>query len=95
MTVDSQIPKAVLWISPTPSSSLPPTWVHTKSWKPGDAKAEADVQAALRRKFRPEFLNRIDDIVIFDALKREDMEAIFHIQMRRMRRLLEDRQPNP
>ncbi|MAA79479.1 MAG: ATP-dependent chaperone ClpB [Deltaproteobacteria bacterium] len=59
----------------------------------GDAKkAEADVQAALRRKFRPEFLNRIDDIVIFDALKREDMESIFHIQMRRMRRLLEDRQ---
>ena len=61
----------------------------------GDAKkAEADVQAALRRKFRPEFLNRIDDIVIFDALKREDMESIFHIQMRRMRRLLEDRQLN-
>jgi ATP-dependent Clp protease ATP-binding subunit ClpB len=59
----------------------------------GDAKkAEAEVQAALRRKFRPEFLNRIDDTVIFDALKREDMESIFHIQMGRIRRLLDDKQ---
>jgi ATP-dependent Clp protease ATP-binding subunit ClpB len=59
----------------------------------GDAKkAEADVQAALRRKFRPEFLNRIDDTVIFDALRREDMESIFHIQMGRIRKLLDDRQ---
>ena len=59
----------------------------------GDAKkAEDEVQAALRRKFRPEFLNRIDDIVVFDALKREDMESIFHIQMKRTQRLLSDRQ---
>ena len=59
----------------------------------GDAKkAEAHVQEALRRKFRPEFLNRIDDTVIFDALRREDMEAIFYIQLKRIRKLLDDRQ---
>jgi len=59
----------------------------------GDAKkAEADVRDALRRKFRPEFLNRIDDTVFFDALRREDMEAIFYIQLKRIQRLLDDRQ---
>ncbi|MEC7987847.1 MAG: ATP-dependent chaperone ClpB [Myxococcota bacterium] len=61
----------------------------------GDAKkAEADVQAALRRKFRPEFLNRSDDTVIFDALRREDMDAIFRNQMTRVRTRLEERQLN-
>ena len=44
-------------------------------------KAQEEVMGALRRKFRPEFLNRIDDIVIFDALTRKDMDFIFDIQM--------------
>ena len=59
----------------------------------GDAKkAEKEVNEALRRKFRPEFLNRIDDTVIFDALTRENMDAIFKIQLKGIRRLLEERQ---
>jgi ATP-dependent Clp protease ATP-binding subunit ClpB len=61
----------------------------------GDAKkAEQEVMGALRRKFRPEFLNRIDDIVIFDALTRKDMDFIFDIQMNRVRKLLSERQLN-
>jgi ATP-dependent Clp protease ATP-binding subunit ClpB len=61
----------------------------------GDAKkAEAAVLGELRTRFRPEFLNRVDDIVIFDALSRKDMDRIFDIQLRHVKKLLADRQLN-
>ena len=41
--------------------------------------------------FRPEFLNRVDDIVLFQRLKRADMGAIVDIQMARLRTLVADR----
>ena len=51
----------------------------------GDAeKAKEAVMSALKAHFRPEFINRIDDTVIFDALTRENMDAIFKIQMKRV-----------
>ncbi len=56
------------------------------------AKMEAEVLAELRRAFKPEFLNRIDDITIFDALRREDMDKILVVQLKRVRKLLTDRQ---
>ncbi|MGH8515376.1 MAG: AAA family ATPase, partial [Gammaproteobacteria bacterium] len=46
---------------------------------------------ALRKTFRPEFLNRIDEIILFHRLKRNEMTRIVDIQMRRLERLLEDR----
>jgi ATP-dependent Clp protease ATP-binding subunit ClpB len=45
----------------------------------------------VRAKFRPEFLNRVDEIILFHRLRREDMGAIVDIQMQRLQRLLEDR----
>ncbi|MBN8533720.1 MAG: ATP-dependent chaperone ClpB [Rhizobiales bacterium] len=53
--------------------------------------ARADVMAAVRSAFRPEFLNRIDEIVLFQRLKRADMGAIVDIQLARLRKLIEDR----
>jgi len=50
------------------------------------------VMAALRQRFRPEFLNRIDEIVVFHGLTREDLREIVDIQMRHLRRLLAERQ---
>ena len=50
-----------------------------------------EVMDAVRGHFRPEFLNRIDDIILFHRLRREDMGAIVDIQMQRLRKLLEDR----
>ena len=44
----------------------------------------------LRLRLRPEFLNRIDEIVVFDALTREDLRAIVHIQMDQLQRKLEE-----
>jgi len=49
------------------------------------------VLAELRAKFRPEFLNRLDDIVLFQRLQREQMTAIVDIQLDRLERLLADR----
>jgi len=52
---------------------------------------EARVLDALHAHFRPEFLNRIDDTVIFDRLSPEDLRAIVDIQMKRVRERLEKR----
>jgi ATP-dependent Clp protease ATP-binding subunit ClpB len=49
------------------------------------------VMDEVRAHFRPEFLNRIDDIIIFHRLKRRDMAAIVEIQLARIEKLLEDR----
>ncbi len=45
----------------------------------------------LRSEFRPEFLNRVDDIVVFRPLGREDLGRIVEIQLGRLRKLLTDR----
>ena len=46
---------------------------------------------ALRGHFRPEFLNRVDDIIIFDRLQEEDLKSIIHIQLQRVCKRLEAR----
>ncbi len=53
--------------------------------------ARASVMEAVRAHFRPEFLNRLDEMVIFDRLNRADMGAIVDIQLRRLARRLEQR----
>ena len=47
--------------------------------------------AEVRTKFRPEFLNRIDEIILFHRLRREQMAAIVDIQIGRLQKLLADR----
>jgi ATP-dependent Clp protease ATP-binding subunit ClpB len=49
------------------------------------------VMAEVRSHFRPEFLNRVDEIILFHRLKREHMARIVDIQMQRLTKLLEDR----
>ena len=46
--------------------------------------AKRDVMDAVRAHFRPEFLNRLDETIIFDRLGREDMDGIVDIQMARL-----------
>jgi ATP-dependent Clp protease ATP-binding subunit ClpB len=52
---------------------------------------EARVMEALRAHFKPEFLNRVDDVVIFQQLGREHIDHIVDIQLGRVRGLLADR----
>jgi ATP-dependent Clp protease ATP-binding subunit ClpB len=49
------------------------------------------VMEELRAHFRPEFLNRVDEIIVFHALSREQMRSIIDIQLRGLAKRLEDR----
>ncbi|WP_298562492.1 ATP-dependent chaperone ClpB [uncultured Aliiroseovarius sp.] len=50
--------------------------------------AKRDVMDAVRAHFRPEFLNRLDETIIFDRLSREDMDGIVDIQLGRLTKRL-------
>jgi ATP-dependent Clp protease ATP-binding subunit ClpB len=57
-----------------------------------DTEAVRDqVMAEVRASFRPEFLNRVDEIILFHRLKREHMGRIVDIQMQRLGKLLDER----
>jgi ATP-dependent Clp protease ATP-binding subunit ClpB len=49
------------------------------------------VMAVLRESFKPEFLNRVDETIIFNSLGREQIKSIVDIQLRRLRRNLAER----
>ncbi|HEY0671607.1 MAG TPA: ATP-dependent chaperone ClpB [Longimicrobiales bacterium] len=60
----------------------------------GDAdwdRVEKVVLDELRRHFRPEFLNRVDDVVVFRPLGKEQLRHIVELQLQRVRRWLEDK----
>ena len=54
-------------------------------------KVRDQVMAEVRARFRPEFLNRIDEIILFHRLKRQDTDRIVDIQMERLQKLLDER----
>ncbi|MDX0532239.1 ATP-dependent chaperone ClpB [Sinorhizobium medicae] len=57
-----------------------------------DSDAVRDqVMEVVRAAFRPEFLNRVDEIILFHRLRRSEMGAIVDIQLERLRKLLADR----
>jgi ATP-dependent Clp protease ATP-binding subunit ClpB len=56
--------------------------------KAPDSQVRAAVMQELDRSFRPEFLNRIDEIVLFHSLTQEHIMRIVDVQMKRLRRLL-------
>ncbi len=56
-----------------------------------DNRMKDQVMEALREHFRPEFLNRIDEIVIFNRLSREDIKHIVDIQLARLQKRLAER----
>ena len=55
------------------------------------ADAKRDVMDAVRAHFRPEFLNRLDDMIVFDRLSRGDMDGIVRIQLQRLEKRLAQR----
>ena len=60
-------------------------------WEGGRAVTRDEVTQVLQDHFRPEFLNRIDEIVIFHPLGREHLAAIVDIQLKRVSHLLADK----
>ncbi|MCH2076753.1 MAG: ATP-dependent chaperone ClpB [Rhodobacteraceae bacterium] len=55
------------------------------------SQARRDVMDAVRAHFRPEFLNRLDETIIFDRLARKDMDGIVSIQLERLEKRLQAR----
>ena len=55
------------------------------------SEAEGQVMAVVRQHFRPEFLNRLDEMILFDRLSRENMDGIVQIQLKRLEQRLEPR----
>jgi ATP-dependent Clp protease ATP-binding subunit ClpB len=54
-------------------------------------RIEAEIQQILKQSFRPEFLNRIDEVVIFQSLKLEDLVKIVNLELDQLRKALAER----
>ena len=55
------------------------------------SEVEGHVMQELQRDFRPEFLNRVDDVIVFHPLDEAELEQIVELQLRRVEKLLADR----
>lgn len=70
------------------TSNVGSQWIHELNGK-NSKEMEKRVMDALRSTFRPEFLNRVDEIVIFNALGIEEIKKIVEIQLRLLSKRLE------
>jgi ATP-dependent Clp protease ATP-binding subunit ClpB len=59
-----------------------------------DESLREEIQGELKKHFRPEFLNRIDDVLIFDRLSKVALRGIVDIQLKRLGKLLKENQIN-
>jgi len=79
------------------TSNLGSEHLAVASIEQGDSEGEIDfvsrekVLMAVRQHFRPEFLNRLDEMIVFRRLTRANMTGIVEIQLQRLRQLLADR----
>jgi len=60
-------------------------------WEGGRSVGRTEIIPVLQRHFRPEFLNRIDEIVVFHPLSKEHLAEIVDIQLKRVAQLLAER----
>ncbi len=72
------------------TSNLGSHWIAESSGL-GEKEVQTKIEEELRRHFRPEFLNRIDDIIVFHRLSREEIEKIVEIQLKTLARTVSDR----
>ncbi len=55
-----------------------------------DAHAKSVIEGALKKSFAPEFLNRIDDVIVFNALEKEDIHLIIDIELDKLLKRIAD-----
>ncbi|WAC06401.1 MAG: ATP-dependent chaperone ClpB [Thermodesulfobacteriota bacterium] len=74
------------------TSNLGSQWIQDLGMKEKDYELmKSRVMEVVRNSFKPEFLNRIDEIIIFHNLNREDIKKIAEIQMKHLKNRLKDR----
>jgi ATP-dependent Clp protease ATP-binding subunit ClpC len=74
----------------TSELNRPAMGFHTDGAEDASARLRTSVEDALRRAFRPEFLNRIDEIIIFDPLTREQIHQIVELMVAEVEKRLEE-----
>ncbi len=72
------------------TSNIGSQWI-AESADRDEAEVQAKIEEELRRHFRPEFFNRIDDVIVFHRLSREETEKIVEIQLRHVAGTILDR----
>ncbi|HEV8231386.1 MAG TPA: ATP-dependent chaperone ClpB, partial [Thermoanaerobaculia bacterium] len=72
------------------TSNLGSEWI-AEAKDVGEAEVKARIEETLRRHFRPEFFNRIDDVIVFHRLTRDEIEQIVEIQLASLARTVADR----
>jgi ATP-dependent Clp protease ATP-binding subunit ClpB len=72
------------------TSNLGSEWIAEDSGR-DEEEVKRKIEEALRRHFRPEFFNRIDDVIVFHRLTREEIEQIVEIQLRGLQKTVQDR----
>ncbi len=72
------------------TSNVGSEWIQNLTDRENRVEMEQKVKAALKDKFRPEFLNRIDETIVFNALSEDLMEEIVEIQLRYLAERLKD-----
>jgi len=72
------------------TSNLGSEWIAESSGM-DEEEVKAKIEEALRRHFRPEFFNRIDDVIVFHRLTREEIAKIVEIQLQGLARTVADR----
>src|SRR6266536_3184569 len=72
------------------TSNLGSEWIAEASAM-DEAEVKAKIEDALRRHFRPEFFNRIDDVIVFHRLSREEIAQIVEIQLKDLATTVEGR----
>ncbi|HEY3202179.1 MAG TPA: ATP-dependent chaperone ClpB, partial [Thermoanaerobaculia bacterium] len=72
------------------TSNLGSEWIAEEPHR-DEEEIKAKIEEALRRHFRPEFFNRIDDVIVFHRLTREELERIVEIQLNALAKTVRDR----
>src|SRR5262249_36769448 len=72
------------------TSNLGSEWIAEESAMEED-ELKARIEEALRRHFRPEFFNRIDDVIVFHRLTRDEIEQIVEIQLKSLAKIVAER----
>ena len=72
------------------TSNLGSEWI-AEAHDMNEEEVKAKIEETLRRHFRPEFFNRIDDVIVFHRLSREEIEQIVEIQLQALARSVADR----
>ncbi|MEE9200956.1 MAG: AAA family ATPase, partial [Candidatus Brocadiales bacterium] len=70
------------------TSNIGTQWIHEITGKDKEEELGERIKGALKEVFRPEFLNRIDDIIIFNRLSKKEIHKIVNIQLKALRKRL-------